>query len=149
MTGSAAERVVVTTHRVIYGDTDAMGVVYYGTYLRFLEVGRAEFLRARGKPYAEVEAEGALFPVSEVQMRYRAPARYDDLLQILVWVGELGRASVRFDYRLTREPTGEPIAEGWTRHPCVDARSRKVIRMPAALHAVLAGEGPEADSTPA
>lgn len=128
---------VDVTHRVIYGDTDAMGVVYYGTYLRFLEVGRAEFLRARGKPYREVEEEGALFPVAEVQLKYRAPARYDDLLRIRVWVGELRRASVRFDYRLTRAGTGELIAEGWTRHPCVDPGTLKVVRMPQHLYAVL------------
>ncbi len=130
---------VVVRHRVIYGDTDAMGVVYYGTYLRFLEIGRAELLRARGKPYREVEAEGHLFPVAEVNLRYLAPARYDDLLEIGTRVGEVGGASVRFDYRLRRVSDEVAIAEGSTRHPCVDAHTLRVVRMPKPLRALLAG----------
>lgn len=130
---------VVVRHRVIYGDTDAMGVVYYGTYLRFLEIGRAELLRARGKSYREVEEQGYLFPVAEVKVRYTAPARYDDLLEIATRVGEVTRASVRFDYRITRAADGLAIAEGHTVHPCLSLETRRVIRLPPELVTLLRG----------
>ena len=58
-------RVVTTARRVIYGDTDAMGVVYYGNYMRFLEEGRVEYLRAGGRAYGEIEAAGFYVPVVE------------------------------------------------------------------------------------
>src|SRR6185436_21096087 len=74
---------VKTDIRVIYGDTDQMGFVYYANYLRFFEAGRNEYLRAKGAPYREVEAElGIRLPVVEATVHYKAPARYDDLLVV-------------------------------------------------------------------
>ena len=126
---------VTTRLRVIYGDTDQMGVVYYANYLRFFEAGRNEFIRARGLRYRDFEeAFGLRLPVTEAVVGYRQPARYDDLLDLEITLGEVRRASLRFEYRLLRE--GTLLATGHTVHACVDLGGR-VARLPAELLARL------------
>ena len=126
---------VTTTVRVIYGDTDQMGVVYYANYLRYFEAGRNEFIRAKGVTYREFEDEhGLALPVVEVAVRYRQPARYDDLLSVEVALSEIRRASASFEYRVTR--AGDLIATGHTIHACVDGGGR-ARRMPENLLARL------------
>jgi acyl-CoA thioester hydrolase len=128
---------VPTDIRVIYGDTDQMGVVYYANYLRFFEAGRNEFIRARGLRYRDFEARfGLRLPVAEAQVSYRAPARYDDLLTVETSLAEVKRASARFGYRIVRD--GEVLATGHTVHACVDLEGR-IQRMPPDLLARLAG----------
>ena len=128
---------VATELRVIYGDTDQMGVVYYANYLRFFEAGRNEFIRARGMRYRDFEADhGLRLPVTEATVSYRAPARYDDLLTIETSLAQLRRASARFEYRVLRGE--EVLATGATVHACVDLDGR-VRRMPAALVERLGG----------
>ncbi len=132
---------VPTQLRVIYGDTDQMGIVYYANYLRFFEAGRTEFLRAKGMRYRDVEERHRLLlPVTEAHVDYRASARYDDLLTVETTLGMLRRASLRFDYRVLRE--GELLATGHTVHACLDPEGR-FVRMPEEVAAVLrAGEPP-------
>src|SRR5678815_4837158 len=80
----------VARYRVIYGDTDQMGVVYYGNYLRFFEIARNEFLRQAGARYHAFEQEHRLMlPVVEARVRYRRPARYDDELAIYAAITEV------------------------------------------------------------
>ena len=131
---------VSTAIRVIYGDTDQMGIVYYANYLRWFEAGRNEFLRAKGLRYRDVEGEhGLLLPVVEAHVSYRAPARYDDLVAVETSLAEVRRASARFGYRILRD--GELLVSGHTVHACVD-RAGKVQRMPRALlDRLAAGEG--------
>jgi acyl-CoA thioester hydrolase len=122
---------VKTEIRVIYGDTDQMGVVYYANYLRYFEAARNEFIRAKGLRYRDFEAEHRLLlPVAEAHVSYRTPARYDDLLSVEISLAEARRASARFEYRIVRE--GELVATGHTVHACVDLEGR-VQRMPRAL----------------
>jgi acyl-CoA thioester hydrolase len=125
--------------RVIYGDTDQMGVVYYANYLRFFEAARNEFIRAKGLRYRDFEREfGLMLPVVDASVQYKRPARYDDLLTVEIALAEVRRASARFDYRVIRE--GELLATGHTVHACVDLEGR-VQRMPKDLLARLsAGE---------
>lgn len=130
--------------RVRYGDTDQMGFAYYGNYLRWFEIGRAEMLRALGKPYREVEEEGLRLAVVEAQVRYLKPARYDDLLAVETAVEALGRASVRFAYRITR--AGEVLAHGATEHCFLDAAGRPT-RPPGPLAALLS-RAPRASGAP-
>jgi acyl-CoA thioester hydrolase len=131
--------VIRTELRVLYGDTDCGRVVYYAAYLRWFEAGRAELIRARGLTYREVEERfGLMLPVSEVHASYRAPARYDDLVAVETSVGELRRASVRFDYRILRGD--ELLVAGNTVHACVDLEGR-VRRMPAELLSRLGAPG--------
>ncbi len=129
---------VATDIRVIYGDTDQMGVVYYANYLRFMEAGRNEYIRAHGLRYREFEERfGLRLPVAEAQVSYRVPARYDDLLTVETSLAEVKRASARFGYRIVR--AGEVVATGYTVHACVDLEGR-IRRMPPELLARLAGD---------
>jgi len=132
---------VPTQLRVIYGDTDQMGVVYYANYLRFFEAGRNEFLRAKGMRYRDVEERHrVLLPVTEAGVRYQAPARYDDLVTVETSLAEVRRASARFAYRLLRGD--EVLATGHTIHACVGLEGR-VQRMPRdLLEALSRGEQP-------
>ena len=102
--------------RVRYGDTDQMGWAYYGNYLRWFEIGRAEMMRSLGTSYRDIEESGVSLPVVEASCRYRKPARYDDAIVIETAVAELGRASVEFVYRVVREADGELLATGRTQH---------------------------------
>jgi acyl-CoA thioester hydrolase len=122
----------ITSYRVIYGDTDQMGVVYYANYLRWFERGRSEFLRQIGLPYSAIEQQGFNFPVIEVTCRYAQSARYDDVIRIQTELTQLGRAGLSFQYRIMREADGCLLATGATRHASVD-KSGRITRIPQAL----------------
>jgi acyl-CoA thioester hydrolase len=128
---------VRTQLRVIYGDTDQMGVVYYANYLRWFEKGRAEWLRQIGLPYGEIEQQGFHFPVAEVTCRYFHPSRYDEVVKIETVLAELGRASLTFSYRITRETDDVLLATGSTKHACIDHAGR-VARIPKILEKAIA-----------
>lgn len=131
---------VTTRLRVIYGDTDQMGVVYYANYLRYFEAGRNEYIRARGLRYRDFEERfGLRLPVAEAGVSYKLPARYDDLIDVEVTISEVRRASARFEYRILRE--GALLATGHTVHACVDLEGR-LRRLPDELVARLADAAP-------
>lgn len=113
-------------HRVSYGETDAMAQVYYVEYLHFFERARSQFLRELGMSYAEVERRGVLLPVREACCRYRAPARYDELIWIHGGVGQWRRASLTFVYEVWDEPKEKLLASGFTEHACVSPEGRPV-----------------------
>jgi acyl-CoA thioester hydrolase len=127
----------LTTYRVIYGDTDQMGVVYYANYLRWFEKGRSELLRQSGIPYVSIERLGMHFPVTEVSCRYFRSAHYDDLIKIETRLASLRRASLTFTYRVLREDQGTLLASGSSKHACVDDRGR-IIRIRNDLMKTLA-----------
>src|SRR5688500_5477813 len=132
---------VKTDIRVIYGDTDQMGVVYYANYLRYFEAGRNELLRARGVRYRDLERSHQLFlPVVDAQVSYNSRARYDDLLSVHTDLGRIGRASVRFVYEVVREEASGRvlIASGGTTHACVDGDGQ-VRPVPESMMAILRG----------
>ncbi|HKY08405.1 MAG TPA: thioesterase family protein [Candidatus Binatia bacterium] len=119
----------ITSYRVIYGDTDQMGVVYYANYLRWFERGRSELLRQIGLPYSTIEQQGYNFPVVEVSCRYAQSARYDDIVRIETELTDVARASLAFAYRILRETDGVLLATGTTRHASLD-NSGRVARIP-------------------
>lgn len=108
--------------RVIFGDTDQMGVVYYANYLRFFESARAAYWRGLGKSYKDLEAAQVALPVVEAHCTYKKPAYYEDLLEVDVEVGELRSASMRFVYTISRG--SDVIAEGYTRHAVIGPTGR-------------------------
>ncbi len=122
----------LASYRVIYGDTDQMGVAYYANYLRWFEMGRSEFLREAGIPYSSIEEKELHFPVTEVSCRYLRPARYDDVITIETTLTSIGRATLSFSYRLLLAEKDLVIATGWTKHACVD-KNGKVTKIPANL----------------
>ena len=130
--------------RVRYGDTDQMGMAYYGNYLRWFEVGRAELMRSLGLSYRKIEESGIRLPVVEARCHYLKPARYDDLVVIETGVERLARASVRFGYRVVNDETGELLALGSTEH-CFLGEAGRPVRAPEAIAALLA-RAPRAES---
>jgi acyl-CoA thioester hydrolase len=114
----------VARYRVLYGDTDQMGFLYYANHFRLFEIGRAEWIRARGLSYRDLEAAGTLLPVVEAQARYRAPARYDDIVVIAAAPAEYGWATVKFQYVLTHEGDGRVLCEGYTLHAFMSRNGR-------------------------
>ena len=109
---------VITELRVRYGETDQMGVVYYGAYLDWFTEGRTDVLRRNGLSYRQWEERGVFLPVIEVGCRYLRPARYDDLLKVETRISELTPVQIRFDYRLGLD-RDRLLAEGFTRHAFV------------------------------
>jgi acyl-CoA thioester hydrolase len=134
-----------TTIRVRYAETDQMGVVYYGNYFTWFEVGRAEFCRQLGFDYRRMEIEDDSFiVVAEASCRYRRPARYDDLLTIRTRVTESRKRTLRFSYEILRQDTGELLATGETTHVICDRlgqpkslpeKYRKFFAVPSPEHA--------------
>jgi len=119
----------VATVRVIYGDTDAAGIVYYGTYFRWFEVGRAELMRRAGLSYGTVMEQGVLLPVIDAAATYRAPARYDDVLKIHAGILEFRGVRLTFGYRIERED-GVELVSGRTVH-AFTGRDGRPVRPPA------------------
>jgi acyl-CoA thioester hydrolase len=125
---------VRTQFRVIYGDTDAMGIAYYGNYLKWFEIGRSEWFRNTGTTYRELEKNGLYMPVVEAHCTYLKPAFYDDLLTIETSFQFSGSAKLRFDYVILR---GDEICtRGYTVHVCMNSE-RKVQKPPPYLRKLL------------
>ena len=117
--------------RVIFGDTDQMGVVYYGNYMRYFEGSRAALLRDYGFSNTALIRWGVGFPVAEAHANYKSPAFYEDELDVVVWIGEKRLASLRFDYRIERD--GVALAIGYTRHACTRIDGGRPTRIPSEL----------------
>ena len=124
--------------RVLYGDTDSMGVAYYANYLKWFEIGRTELFRRVGSSYRLLEERGCFLPVYEAYCRYHNPARYDDIITIETTFSFAGKARFRFDYRLLHQNHGALLAEGYTVHVCTD-RDGRVLKPPAYLNELLKG----------
>lgn len=137
MKSTLTEPIHSLSHRVIYGDTDAAGVVYNANFLRYFEIGRTEFMRERVCSYRDIEDMGIILPVTECYTRFKAPAFYDDLVTIDTSLTELKKeVSCRFSYRISRsnndgrKPT--LLVKGYTVHASVN-RSGKLTPLPAEL----------------
>ncbi|MDD4565131.1 MAG: thioesterase family protein [Eubacteriales bacterium] len=115
-----------TLVRVIYADTDAMGVVYHTNYIKWFEVGRCELLRSMGYPYAHMEKEGVMLPVAECGCKYRLPAVYDDLLEITARISEMKGATVTLEYEIRKKETEELLVTGWTKHAITDLKFKPI-----------------------
>lgn len=110
--------------RVLYGDTDSGGVVYYANYLRYFEAARTEFMREFVTSYRGLEDRGLILPVVECQARYKASAVYDDLLVVETCLVEVKKVSCRFNYRIVREADAKLCVQGYTVHAVVDRQGR-------------------------
>jgi acyl-CoA thioester hydrolase len=124
------ERQPAVRVRVLYADTDAAGVVYNAAYLRFLEAGRAEAMRTTGSSYPMLVQQGFHLPVVELQVRYRNPAVYDDVLEVFVSVSQLRRVQVTFEYEVRRESDDCLILNARTTHACVDVARLRLAAFP-------------------
>ncbi len=127
-------------HRVRYRECDPMGVVYHAHYVDYFEAARTEALRSLGLPYRALEADGIIMPVSELTVRYRRPARYDDLVEVVTRFPEVPAARVRIEYAVERvepEPSDGPLVTGAVVLGFVDRERGRPVRAPAALRALF------------
>lgn len=124
-------------HRVSYGETDAMGIVYYAEYFHFFERARNTYIRSHGMSYTEVEARGILLPVREAQCRYRTPVRFDETIWVHAAISSWGRASLKFVYEIFSEDKKTLLATGMTQHAVVNREGRPVA-LPEWLRALRA-----------
>lgn len=104
-------------HRVTYADCTLGNHVYYARYLDLLEAARGEFFRSLGHPFLAWQERGLIFPVFEARLRYREPARYDDVVEVEVRVTRLRKAFLDFAYRIEKAGGGL-VVEAETRHVC-------------------------------
>lgn len=108
--------------RIYYHDTDCGGVVYHASYLRHLEEGRTEFLRAKGIDAGELASQGTILPVIRLEVDYKSPARYADIIRIITTIEKIGHASIYFAQEIKRGET--LILEAKTVLACVDSDLR-------------------------
>jgi acyl-CoA thioester hydrolase len=125
-----------TTCRVIYGDTDKMGFVYHANYFRWFESARSEMFRYLGMPYKSIESRGFFLPLSEIYCKFNSPSQYDDILLIETSLNTSIKASMKFNYQIFSEDSSKLLAEGYTKHACVDTNGR-VVRPPKFLMEVI------------
>ncbi len=119
-----------TAIRVLFGDTDAAGVVYHANFLRWCEAGRSELMRAHGVPLHGLMRRGIVTPVVDCQLRFLTPVRYDDVVEVLTWVERLRSASITFAQILAVE--GERVALARVSLACLGPDKRPV-RVPEEL----------------
>ena len=118
-------------HRVTYAECTVGNHVYHARYLDLLEAARGEFFRGLGFPLLSLQEQDTVFPVIECQLRYKLPARYDDRLEIYVWVTELAGVRLDFSYRILNQAE-QLLVEGTTRHACTGTAG-KPKRLPKDL----------------
>lgn len=132
MTAEVAQSIFTWPVRIYWEDTDAGGVVYYANYLKFMERARSEWLRSLGFEQGPLkEHAGIILVIAHIDVSYRHPARYGDLLQVTTKLLEAGRASLRFEQHIYRDLVGgELLVEGRARAACVDPNSFKPKPLP-------------------
>ena len=121
-----------TELRVRYGETDQMGVVYHGVYAQYFEVGRTEWLRKFGVTYKQMENEGIMLPVISLNINFKRPARYDDLIKVKTQLSEKPTAKISFNYELFNDEN-DLLATGSTTLVFMDMEKNRPIRCPEDL----------------
>jgi acyl-CoA thioester hydrolase len=127
-------------HRVPFFETDAMGLVHHANYVRYLELARIRWMDEHHRPYRAYVAEGLHFATTRAELDYVRGLRFDDEVEIAVWLAWARGASLRMEYALTRVAPGEPelVARAATEHAMVDDAGR-VRRIPEAQRRAMAG----------
>ena len=119
----------VSEFRVRYGETDQMGVVYHANYLVWCEMGRTDFIRNLGMSYAEMERSGISLAVSDLAVRYHAPAKYEDLISVRTTLTDFRSRLIAFEYVVANAETHQRLATAQTRLVSLD-RAGRPIAMP-------------------
>lgn len=125
-----------TQYRILYADTDMMGVVYYGNYGRLYELGRTEMIREMGMPYIELEKAGIVMPVFSVESKYRKILRYDELITIETTVKTVPAARMEFFHRIFNE-AGDLAHEAKVVLVFLDMKNNRPVRAPEKLLELL------------
>lgn len=112
-----------------YAETDQMGVVYYGNYPQYLEQGRTEWLREMGFSYRWMEENGILLPVTELNIQYKAPARYDDVISITTSLKKIPTFKIEFIYQIHNQE-GVLLIDASTSLVFINSETNKLIKAP-------------------
>jgi acyl-CoA thioester hydrolase len=130
--------------RILYADTDKMGIVYHASYFRYLELARVELVRGAGLPYTVMEEAGLALPLVEIGVSFSAPGLYDDVISVYAGLSLVTRVRVSFQYvvrvdpgdRLGRPPEAGPLEllRAETRHCCVRRDTGRPERLPVRMH---------------
>lgn len=132
-------RRTTSTFRTRYVETDQMGVIHHASYLAWCEIGRTDYIRELGTTYGEIERRGVYLAVASAEVRYVAPAHYDDLVRVETWVDAVKSRTITFRYRIVREaPDPGPIARATTTLVSIDDSGRP-RRLPADILALFSG----------
>ena len=118
-----------TKLRVRYGETDQMGVVYYGNYAQFLEQGRTEWLRELGFSYKWMEENNVILPVTNLNINYKLPARYDDVISITTRLKKIPTFKIEFDYEIHNEK-GDLLVTASTTLVFINSVTNKLMKAP-------------------
>lgn len=120
-------KIIETTFRVRYAETDASGVVYHANYIVWFEHGRGEWFWQQGRDYhRDIEARGFNWPVVELGSRFIAPARYGDLVMVKTWLKEIKSREFALAYEVSNAETKQVLCTGWTKHLNVNTQWRVV-----------------------
>jgi len=122
--------------RVRYSETDQMGVVYHGNYIPYFEIGRVEWLRARGVSYKSLEDDGIALPIVQMTLNYKKPARYDDLLNIKTTYKSQTAVKLEFECEITSE-SGELLTTAYFLLVFVDVKTGRPVPPPQFIKALL------------
>lgn len=122
----------VTNLRVRYSETDQMGIVYYGNYAQYLEQGRTDWLRSLGFTYKYMEEHQVMLPVVNLNIDYKLPAKYDDLLTIKTSLLEIPSVKIKFYYEIKNQ-NDELLVTATTSLVFLDSITRKLIKAPSYL----------------
>jgi acyl-CoA thioester hydrolase len=128
-----------STVRVRYAETDQMGVVYHANYLVWLEVARTDMIRAHGIAYSELERQGYALTVAEVQIRYRASAKYDDEIAVTATLVDVGSRSLKIEYEVARASDRAVLATAYTALVSIDTKTGKPTALPPQIVELFEG----------
>lgn len=122
--------------RVRYSETDAMGFVHNSRYLVYFEEARTDLVRTIGYPYAQIEADGIIFPVSEAALQYKKPIGYDERFRVVVTIGYLRHVSAKFNYTMLIDDD-TVVCTGSTIHAALDRSTLEFADVPDRLRELL------------
>lgn len=120
---------VIVREKVCFVDTDMMGVVHHAKYFRWLEMGRVEYLRQSGLSLWDLMNDGFLFPITDVRCKYKAPARFDDIILIETKMEDVSKAKMVFSYHVLREKDRQLLIIGHSQSAFTDMHG-KIVRLP-------------------
>jgi acyl-CoA thioester hydrolase len=134
--GNASPVTSEVEFRVRYAETDQMKVVHHRNYLVWCELGRTDLIRMLGTSYAEIEKQGVMLAVVEANLRYHAPARYDDRIRVRTFLKEARSRSVTFEYTIENADTGEKLVTARTMLASINGEG-KLVSMPQQMRRAL------------
>jgi len=114
-----------------------MGHAYYANYLYWFEQARGAWCRDRGFTYKQLEEMGYMLPAVEAHVRYKGEVLYDDWITVRVWVSEIRRSALRFDYEIVTEKNGAVATEGYTWHVLIGSERRRAVSIPPEVRTLM------------